>query len=153
MTVVDCDAAVLAGAVNVTVPLPVPDAPPLIVSQGAPLEAVQLHQDPVVTATFAVPPAAVKETLDGESVIAQLVAGSAIVNGCPPIVAVELRAPPGLAAAVNVTVPLPVPDAPLVTLTHGSGSVAVHEHQLPVVTLTVVVPPLAVNDWLPGEML
>jgi hypothetical protein len=153
MSVVDWEAAVLADAETVTVPLPVPEGPLVIVSHGALLEAVQPHHDPVVTATVALPPAAGNEMLDGDSATAQAAAGSAIVSGCPAMVAVELRAPPALAAALNVTVPLPVPDAPPVTVTHESGSVAVHEHQLSVVTVIVAVPPLAVKDWLAGEML
>lgn len=69
------------------------------------------------------------------------------------MVAEPVCAAPAFAAAVSVTVPLPVPDAPLETVSHdGVLLVAVHEHQLPVVTATDVVPPFAVNDALVGEI-
>ena len=67
--------------------------------------------------------------------------------------AVVLRAGPELAAAVNVTVPLPVPDAPPVTVSQLVSLLeAVQLHQLPVVTVTVDVPPLLVDDPLDGEI-
>jgi len=78
---------------------------------------------------------------------------SLTVNVWPAIVAVVERAGPEFAAALSDTVPLPVPDAPLVTASQlGSLLTADHEHQLPVVTLTLAAPPLEVIDWLPGAI-
>lgn len=51
--------AAFAAAEIATLPFPVPDAPLRTFSQvGSPLEALQLHQLPVVTATVIVPPPA-----------------------------------------------------------------------------------------------
>jgi hypothetical protein len=71
----------------------------------------------------------------------------------PAIVAVVLRALAPFGAAASVTVPLPVPDAPLVIVSQlGSLLTAVHEHQLPVVTVTPVVPPPYASDEDDGEI-
>ena len=48
----------LATTLKATVPDPVPVAPPEIVTQAAPLDAVQLQPEEVVTATVPVPPLA-----------------------------------------------------------------------------------------------
>jgi hypothetical protein len=52
-----------------------------------------------------------------------------------------VRAPPVLAAALNVTDPFPLPLLPEVTVTHPAPLLAVHEQPLPVATAMVVVPP------------
>ena len=62
------DVAVSAAAVYPTVPLPLPLSPLVIVTQPAPLEAVQLHPAAAVTVTEPVPPAAVCDRLVGEIV-------------------------------------------------------------------------------------
>ena len=59
--------AVLAVALNVTVPLPDPLAPPLTVSQAALLVAVQPHPAPAVTAVVEEPAAAVIVRAVGET--------------------------------------------------------------------------------------
>ncbi len=48
-----------------------------------------------------------------------------------------------LAAAVKVTLPEPVPDAPLVIVTHGALLVEDQVQPVPVVTVTVPLPPIA----------
>jgi hypothetical protein len=63
---------VFADALNATVPAPVPLAPPVTVSHGALLLAVQPHPPNPDTFTEPVPPAAVKAWLGADSVYAQL---------------------------------------------------------------------------------
>ena len=59
--------AVLAAALNPTLPLPVPLAPEVTVSQDVLLlTAVHAHVLPAVTATLPVPPAAPSDWLVGE---------------------------------------------------------------------------------------
>ena len=48
--------SLLATTVNVTVPLPVPDAPPVTVTQLTFDAAVQAHVDPAVTFVLPLPP-------------------------------------------------------------------------------------------------
>ena len=64
---------VLGAAVNPTVPEPVP-APLEIVTHDAPLVAVQLHPEVVVTFTVPLPPAADSDRLAGEIAYAHDVA-------------------------------------------------------------------------------
>lgn len=59
---------VLGAAVNETVPVPVPDVLPEIVTHDAPLVAVQAHPGVVVTVTVPLPPAADSDRFAGESV-------------------------------------------------------------------------------------
>ncbi len=60
--------AVLAAAVNPTLPLPLPVAPLEIVTHDAPLVAVQAHPAAAVTVTVPGPPAAGSAWLAGEIV-------------------------------------------------------------------------------------
>jgi hypothetical protein len=66
-------APVLAAALKLTVPFPVPFPPDVIVSQDALLAAVQAHPAPAVTLTLPVPPPA-----------GTLPLGGAIENEQPP---------------------------------------------------------------------
>jgi hypothetical protein len=59
---------VLAAAVNATVPLPVPLAPPVTVSHAALLVAVHAQPAPAVTPTEPVAPAAATDVLVADSV-------------------------------------------------------------------------------------
>jgi hypothetical protein len=59
---------VFAAPLYVTVPLPVPVAPPVTVSHVALLVAVHAQPVPEVTPTVPVPPAATTDPLDAESV-------------------------------------------------------------------------------------
>lgn len=75
LTVPERAPAGFAAAAIVTVPLPVPDAPPVTASQlGALLVADHEHQLPVVTATLAVSPDALSDELAGEIVKAHAAA-------------------------------------------------------------------------------
>jgi len=144
---------VLAAAENVVVPGPVPEPPPVIAIHGALVVAVHGHvESDGVTAKPPVPPAVATDCVEGETLNVQEGGGGGgggggaapwlIVNACPPIVTVPLRAAPLLAAALTVTLPLPVPLAADVIVIHGAFDVAVHAHDaLVAVNVVVVVAP------------
>src|SRR5919198_3075895 len=134
------------------VPLPVPDAPLVTDIQLAPLVAVHAHQLSVVIAIVTVPPSDPNDCAAGEIEKPHGAASCAAVNVWLAIVAVAVRAPAGLGAMLMEIVPFPVPDSPLVIVSDGSLLTAVHEHQLPVVTLTIAVPPPDGIAWVAGEM-
>ena len=58
-----------------------------------------------------------------------------------------------LAVIVSVTLPLPVPAAPVAMVIHVAFEVLVHEHVVPAVTATVIVPPAAGTVWLVGAIM
>ena len=60
------DVVLFDATLNVTVPLPSPDEPLVIVTQAALLDAVQAQPDPLVTLKLPLPPAAAKSWLAGE---------------------------------------------------------------------------------------
>jgi hypothetical protein len=146
-------APVLAAAVTVTVPEPVPLAGDTV-AHVALLEAVQPHDVPfVVTVTLAVPPVAATDPVDEERLKLHVTAGWLTVYVCPPAVTVAVRAAPVLAAAVTVTVPEPVPLAGD-TVAHVALLEAVQPHDVPfVVTVTLAVPPVAATDPVDEERL
>jgi hypothetical protein len=117
---------VFAAAVKVTLPLPVPPAPAVIVSQPSLLAAVQLQPAGAVTAIAGVdgPPAAGTVRLVGLIDTAQPLC-CVTVNVCPPIVSVPVRSGLLFTATLNATLPLPVPVAPAVIVSHGTALVAV----------------------------
>lgn len=82
---------VLDAAVNPTLPEPVPLAPLEIVTHDAPLVAVQLHPEVVVTVTVALPPVADSDWLVGEIVYEQGAAAWVTVNVLLPTVNVAVR--------------------------------------------------------------
>ena len=140
----------LAAAENVVVPGPVPEPPPVIAIHGALVVAVHGHvESDGVTAKPPVPPAVATDCVEGETLNVQVGGGGGgggggaapwlIVNACPPIVTVPLRAAPLLAAALTVTLPLPVPLAADVIVIHGAFDVAVHAHDAFVAVSVVVV--------------
>ena len=53
---------------------------------------------------------------------------------------------------VRVTLPLPVPVAPAAIVIQVAVDVLVHEHVVPAVTVTVIVPPAAGTVWLVGAI-
>ena len=63
------------------------------------------------------------------------------MNVCPAIVSVPLRAPPPLAAALNVTIPPPLPLAADVTVIQNTWLVAVHAQPADVETVIAPAPP------------
>jgi hypothetical protein len=84
-------ALVLGATLNVTVPDPVPLAPPEIVTHVAPLDAVQVQFADVVTVTVPGPPPVGKVWLVGEIVNEHDVAGWVTENVLPAIVIVPVR--------------------------------------------------------------
>jgi hypothetical protein len=138
---------VLAAAVNVTVPLPVPLDPAVTVTQLAPLAAVHAQPEIVVTATLPVPPFAPTAWVDGEMLNEQLAPDCVTVKVLPAIVSVPLRDDVVVAAATaKLTVPSPDPEPPPVTESHDALLAALHAHPEPAVTATLPLPPAAAKD-------
>ena len=150
----------LAATLNATVPLPVPDAPLVTVSQGTLAAAVHAHDAAeAVTVVDPVPP--VSETDCAVGAIVNVHGGGGggggaawvTVNVWPAIVRLPLRAVPVLAAMLNATVPLPVPDAPMVTVSQGTLAAAVHAHDAAdAVTVVDPVPPVSDTDCAVGAI-
>jgi hypothetical protein len=133
------------------VPLPVPLAPLVIVSQAALLDAVQAHPAPLVTPTVPVLAAAPTEA-EVEPRLKLHAAAWVTVIVLPAIVRVPLRVEVAVFAAIaNAVVPLPVPDAPLVMVSHAALDAAVHGQPLPAVTDTEAEPAVAAAETLAGE--
>ena len=82
---------VLGAAVNPTLPEPVPAVPLEIVTHDAPLVAVQLHPEVVVTMTVPLPPAADSDWLVGEIAYEQGIAAWLTENVLPPALTVPVR--------------------------------------------------------------
>jgi hypothetical protein len=139
----------LAAIVKLTVPLPLPLAPAVIVSHEALLVAVHAQPAGAVTATgVPAPPAAPAVWLLDAIENAQLPACDT-VNVCPAMESVPLRAAPVLAAIVKLTVPLPLPLVPAVIVSHVALLVAVHAQPEGADTATgVPAPPAAPAVWV-----
>ena len=145
-------------AETITVPELVPDAPLVIVKYPALLDEVQVQPVPcvLVTVNVTVPPLAPTLALVGVTLNAQDAAAACVtVTECPAIVSAPDRAPLLLAAAETVTVPLPVPEAPPVIVRKPALVDAVQPQPEPcvLVTVNVVVPPLAGTLALAGVTL
>ena len=118
-----------------------------------PDEAVQVHVDCVVTVMLPVAPPAAALMVNGETANVHDAPASVTTKLFPAIVRVALRdCVLVLAAAVNPTLPEPLPLAPLVIVTQDAPLVAVQLHPLLVVTVTVLLPPVAVKERLVGEI-
>jgi hypothetical protein len=139
---------------NVTTPLPLPDAPPVTVSHDVSLlTAVQAQPLGAVTLVVFEPPAAVIARLVGVSEYVQLIAAWVIVKVCPAIVTVPLRwllVPFG--ATLYGTVPLPVPEVAPVSVIHDALLDADQVQPVPAVTETLPVVALCATDLLVGEI-
>ena len=124
-----CDVEVFAVALKVTVPLPLPLAPLLMVSHPALLVAV--HVQPVAAVTLVVDdPAAEVSVRDvGETPKVQEMPlsadGDRLAGDRERADALDVDV---LAAALKVTVPLPLPLAPPLMVSHPALLVAVHVH-------------------------
>ena len=127
---------------NVTVPLPVPDAPVTTVMKLLFDTAVHAQPAPAVTVII-VPVCAFLFRLCEVGLI-ENVQPLLCVTVCvwPAIVSVSTRCGPVLAATLKPTVPLPVPVAPLVIVIHDAVVEDVHAHPAGIVTATFVAAPL-----------
>src|SRR5205814_4556552 len=107
--------AVFAATLNVTLPLPEPDAPVVTVIHVALLTAVHAQPVGAVTVVLPVPPAAATDWLVGEIVSVQVMPTCVTVALLPPAVMVPVRDDVDVfAAAVTEIDPLPEPLAPAV---------------------------------------
>ena len=136
-------------ALNVTLPVPLPDAPAVTVNQLVLLLAA-VHAQPAcaVTVLEPVPPPAATDWLVGEIEYEQETPACVTVNVWVPIVRVPVRwLVPALAEALKLTLPLPLPDAPAVTVSHPVLLLTpVHAHPVGAVTDVEPVPPAATID-------
>ena len=121
---------------NVTLPLPVPDAPVEIDSHDALLVAVHAHPLAAVTAIDVPAPPAAPAVCDEGLIVYEQPCACVTVNVCPAMVSVPLRCAPVFAAAVYETLPLPVPLAPFVIESHDALLVAVQAQPAAAVTVT-----------------
>lgn len=141
----------LADTEKSTDPLPVPDAPRVMVIQLKVVDAVHAHVLALaVTVTLADPPASENVRLVGDTVNVHGGGGGGsggaaacdTVNVWPAIVIVPVRADPALATTVYESVPLPFRDPLLDTMIHAALDAAVHVHDVAdAVTVTVPGPP------------
>jgi hypothetical protein len=143
-----------AAAVNPTLPLPLPEAPLEIVTQEAPLVAVQAQPAVVVTDTVPVSPAAATDWLVGEMVYEQLTAPACVtVKVSPPMVSVPTRLVVRVFAEYpNVAGADPDPEAADVSVIQEALLTAVHPHPAAAVMAVLPEPAAAVTDWLTGEI-
>jgi len=149
---VRADVVVFAATEYPTEPEPLPLAPDVIEIHEAELEAVQLHDAAVVTATEpVVAPAATDVALGAIEKVQP--APCVTVNVCPAIVSVADRCAVVVFAATEYeTVPLPLPAAPAVTVSHEALLVADQVHPVTAVTATVPVEVPPPTEMLVGEM-
>jgi hypothetical protein len=128
---VRCDELGFAVALKLTVPLPLPPAALVIVSQDVSL-LTAVHEQPLgaVIAVEPVPPPNATDAPVGAIEYVHGAAACVTVNVCPPMVSVPERCVPfGLAVALKLTVPLPLPLAPPVMVSHDVLLLtAVHAH-------------------------
>jgi hypothetical protein len=137
----------LAAAFNVTLPLPDPLEPAVIVIHEALLVAPQLHPAGAVTATVLDSPAGAKAFEPGAIVSVQLMPACVALKVCPAIVIVADREEVLVfAAALSVTVPLPEPEPPLTVIQDGLFVVD-HVHPVGAVTVTLALPPSVANAF------
>ena len=147
-----CAVEVLVAALKVTVPLPEPLAPPLIVSHAALLVAVHVHPLAAVTAVVDDPPAAVSVWASGDTPNVHAAPVWVTVTAWPATVSVPMRwAVEVLVAALKVTVPLPFPLAPPLMVSQAALLVAVQAQPLAAVTAVVDDPAAAASVRDVGE--
>ncbi len=136
-----------ADAVKLTVPGPLPVAPPVTESQVWPLVAVHAHPDPVFTPVVLEPPVAAIDRPVGDKAKLQPDAAWLTVNVFPAIVNVPVLGEVVVfAAMVNELDPAPLPLAPLVRVIHAALLAAVHAQPVGAVTLVEPVPAAALTD-------
>lgn len=136
---------VFAAAEYRTVPLPLPVAPPVTLSQDALLEADHPQPSAVRTSNDPFPPPAGADA-DDEASENEHPCPWFTVKVRPAIVMVPAREGPVVAFARKATLPLPLPLAPCVIEIHDALLDAVQAQPPPAVTETVPVPPAAGTD-------
>jgi hypothetical protein len=143
-----------AAVVYVTVPLPTPDAPFVMVSQGAWLTAV--HE---AVGELAVRPTAPVTAVAGTLAVLALKEKTELPAGAPAwltgklipaMVSDPVRAAPVFGLGPKTTTPVPLPDAPATTYRKELLLVAVQAHPALVVTSTLYVSAAAIMLALPG---
>lgn len=134
---------------QLTVPLPVPVSPAVIVIQEAFEVAVHVQPAAVETDT-SVPFCALLLSVSLDALIEYVHPVDCVtVWVCPATEMVAVRAGPELAATVKSTLPLPFPLAPDVMVIHVAAVVAVHPQPAGAVTpIGVPAPPALAIDWL-----
>lgn len=139
---------VLAATENLTVPLPEPLLPEVMVIQLAWLTAVQLQELVVATFTVPVPPLAMNDWEVGVIVYSQSGAPAWFnMKDFPATVKVPVRRLVlVLAATEYLTVPLPEPLLPEVMVIQFALLTAVQQQPDSVVTFMLPLPPLAPKD-------
>ena len=138
-------APVFAASEYATVPLPVPEAPPVMVIHGA--VAVAVHDPGAVTDIVPLPAAADEFADEAPSVTPLVAAVCTTVYVLSPMVMVPVRAVEEVfGAAEKVAVPAPVPDVADVRVSQLLLDVAVHGPFT--VIQTEPVPPVA---WMFAE--
>jgi hypothetical protein len=150
-------AAVFAATANATVPLPAPEAPPVMLTQDA-LSVAAVHAQlsaEAVSAMEPVPPEAGRFCAEGEieKVHATGAAACVTVNVLPATMMVPLRLVPELASTRYSTDPLPLPDAPDVMVSQLVAAAAVQVQPDPATTRIVPVDASGTTLLLDGEML
>ena len=135
---------------NVTVPLPVPEAPPVTTSHDAFDVADHAQPSSTVTSTEPLPPSETTLLPGADSVPVHGGGNGAscdTVTVFPAIVTVPVRTVvPSLAATVNDTLPLPDPEAPLATAIQAAFEVADQEQvSVPLTAIARDSPPAAAD--------
>jgi hypothetical protein len=131
----------LGAAVYVTVPEPA-TLDHVTFSHDSLLTGLHVQAGPPVTVIVPVPPVPGTCAADGVMVREHPAPACVIVNACPEIVTIPVRAVPLLlASTVNVTRPFPEPLAAEVSWIHGTDTVA--DHPQSAATSTDPLPPLA----------
>ena len=139
-------------ALKVTVPLPDPLAPPVILSQAVLLTAVQLQPPGAVTPVVEDPADEVSVAVVGDTPKLHVVPSCVTVTVWPATVRVPVRSvDDGLAVALNVTVPSPLPLAPPLMVSQAALLVAAQVHPPGAVTPVVEDPAPDVSAAVVGE--
>jgi len=142
---------VLAAMLNVTEPMPDPLAPAVTVIHDVVVVAVHEQDVPAVTLSVRLVAVASTVKLTGVTVPVQPTIPRLTVTVWPPTVNVPVRELPVVFCAMeNVTEPMPEPVAPLVIVIQPVVVVALHEHDVPVMTLSVWVDAVAPTVKLVG---
>ena len=133
-----------ASTSNVTAPMPDPLAPLVTEIHVACGVDDQPHWVPATMLTVLLPETGSTVKLVGVTLYEQVPASCVTDTVCPAMVSVPVRgAPVGFCWTMNVTAPMPEPVAPLLTVIQPTALTAVHEHEVPVMMLSV--------RWLASE--